>query len=94
MKVKYSHSEGVFPFAKRDYVTIVVRYSYVADTEEELCYHGTVIEVEEDGFWCVLDGDKDQEEYFSFLDVENVITGDKIPFLDGTTKRLARDYRE
>ncbi|MFA1782352.1 hypothetical protein ACDX77_18945 [Bacillus velezensis] len=87
MKVKYSHSEGNFPFAKGDYVTVVVRYLYVKDLEDELHYHGTVTEIEEDGFWCVLD-DKIKEEYFSFLDIENVIDGDRIPLFGGTTKRI------
>ncbi len=87
MKVKYSHSEGCFPFAKGDYVTVVVRYLYVKGLEDELYYHGTLTEIEEDGFWCVLD-DKTREEYFSFLDVENVIDGDRIPFFAGTTKRI------
>ena len=49
-------------------------------------------EVEVLGVWYVLDGEKDQEQYFSFLDIEGILTGDRIPFLDGTTKRLPRDY--
>lgn len=93
MKVKYSHEEGVFSFVEKDYVTIVVRYIYVADTEDELYYHGTITRVEEEGFWCVLDDNEEQEEYFSFLDVEGVIPGDRIPFLEGTTKRLPRVNR-
>ncbi|ASS60612.1 hypothetical protein CHN56_00067 [Bacillus velezensis] len=88
MKVKYSHSEGNFAFAKGDYVTVVVRYLYVKSLEDELYYHGTVTEIDEQGFRCVLDDDKTKEEYFSFLDVENVIDGDRIPFFAGTTKRI------
>ncbi|HER2162549.1 TPA: hypothetical protein VJS59_001647 [Streptococcus pyogenes] len=88
LKVKYSHAEGYFPFAEGDYVTIVVRYLYIKDLEDELYYHGTLTNVEEQGFWCVLDDDKTKEEYFSFLDVENVIDGDRIPFFAGTTKRI------
>lgn len=87
MKVKYSHGEGYFPFVKGDYVTVVVRYLHTKDLEDELYYHGTVTEIDEQGFWCVLD-DKTKEEYFSFLDVENVIDGDRIPFFAGTTKRI------
>lgn len=92
MKVKYSHGEGNFAFSENDYVTVVVRYWYVEEIEEELYYHGTITSIEDEGFWCVLDGEKNQEEYFSFLDIEGVLTGDRIPFLDGTTKRLPRDY--
>lgn len=91
MEVKYIHDKGTFPFTEGDYVTIVVGYLYV-EIEDELFYHGHVTKVEEDGFWCVLDDNKVQEEYFSFLDIEDVIPGDKIPFLGGTTKRLKRDY--
>ncbi|HER2169559.1 TPA: hypothetical protein VJS58_001852 [Streptococcus pyogenes] len=69
-------------------MTIVVRYLYIKDLEDELYYHGTLTNVEEQGFWCVLDDDKTKEEYFSFLDVENVIDGDRIPFFAGTTKRI------
>lgn len=90
MKVKYSHEEGLFPFVEDDYVTIVVRYLYAKDTDEELYYHGTVTSVDKDGFWCVLDDNKEQKEYFSFLDVESVIDGERRPFFAGTVKRIKR----
>ncbi len=91
-KVKYSHEEGNFAFGEKDYVTIVVRYWYTKELEDEVYYHGIITSVEDEGFWCVLDGEKDQKEYFSFLDIEGVLTGDRIPFLDGTAERLPRDY--
>ena len=87
MKVKYRHEEGQFPFKEGDDITVVVHYLYVKDTEDELYYHGKLTKIEEEGFWCVLEDDETKEEYFSFLDVENVIWGDRIPFLGGTTKR-------
>lgn len=88
MKVKYSHGEDFFRFSEGDYVTIVVKYLYVKEIEDELYYHGTVDAVEPEGFWCVLDDEKEQTEYFSFADIEDVIPGDRIPFLGGTSKRL------
>lgn len=87
MKVKYSHAEGVFSFIEGDKITIVVHFLYVNDTDEDLYHHGTLTKVEKDGFWCVLEDDKTKEEYFSFADVENVVSGDRIPFLSGTTRR-------
>lgn len=88
MNVKYSHGEGDFPFAKGDYVTVVVRYLHTKDLDDELYHHGTVTEIDKQGFRCVLDDDKTKEEYFSFHDIENVIDGDRIPFFAGTTKRI------
>lgn len=89
MQVKYSHGEGTFPFVAEQRVTIVVRYLYTNDPDEELYYHGVLTKVEADGFWCVLEGEQ-QEEYFSFADVESVIDGNRIPFLGGTAERLPR----
>ncbi len=91
MKVKYSHSEGEFLFEEGDAITIVVYFLYVKNTDDDLYYHGTLTRVVEDGFWCVLDSDKTREEYFSFVDVESVISGDRIPFLSGTTKRPSKE---
>ena len=92
MKVKYSHTEGVFPFVEDDYVTIVVHYLYVNDSDEDLYYQGIITSIEEGGFWCVLDTDKTKEEHFSFSEIESVIPGDRRPFLNGTTGRIAKDY--
>lgn len=78
MKVRYSHGEDDFSFVEDDYVTVVVRYLYVEDRDQELYYQGTIARVDEDGFWCVLDNE--QEEYFTFLDIEDVLPGDMIPF--------------
>lgn len=80
MKVRYSHGEGDFSFVEKDYVTVVVRYLYIEDPDQELYYQGTITKVEEDGFWCILDNEQEQEEYFSFLDIEDVWPGDMIPF--------------
>lgn len=79
MKVRYSHEEGEFSFVEDDYVTVVVRYLYVEDRDQELYYQGTIARVDEDGFWCILDNEQEQEEYFSFLDIEDVWPGDMIP---------------
>ena len=79
MKVRYSHEEGEFSFVEDDYVTVVVRYLYVEDQDQELYYQGTIARVDEDGFWCNLDNEQQQEEYFSFLDIEDVLPGDMIP---------------
>ncbi|MED1042504.1 hypothetical protein P4T62_28645 [Bacillus mycoides] len=74
-KVRYSHEEGQFNFKEDDYVT------------DELYYHGTLKEIDSEGFWAILDNDKSKEEYFAFTDLENIIQGHLIPFLGGYTRR-------
>ncbi|BAR87919.1 uncharacterized protein KNN_07186 (plasmid) [Bacillus thuringiensis serovar tolworthi] len=86
MKIQYSHDEGEFKFVKGDYVTIIVRYLYVYDVEDELYYHATLEDIDDKGFWCVIDNEK-QKEYFYFKEIENVIPGHLIPFLGGFTRR-------
>lgn len=87
MKVRYSHEEGQFPFVLGDYVTIIVRYLYAENTEEELYYHGTITQIHAEGLHAVLDDDKSKEQYFAFADIEKVIQGHLIPFLGGYTRR-------
>lgn len=90
MKVRFKdHMMYNFDFKEGDYVTVVVNYLTVKELASKY-YHGTLTQIEEDnsGFWCVLDDDKTKEEFFSFADLENVIPGDRIPFLGGTSKRI------
>lgn len=90
MNVQYSHDTGTFNYKQKDHITIVVRYLYVADVEDELYYHATLKDIEDEGFWCVIDNGK-QEEYFSFNEIENVIPGHLRPFLGGFTRRIDID---
>lgn len=87
MQVQYSHEKGKFQFVLDDYVTIIVRYLYAEDTEEELYYHGTITQIHAEGLHAVLDDDKSKEQYFAFADIEKVIQGHLIPFLGGYTRR-------
>lgn len=99
MKVNYKPETllpHTFNFKEGDYVTIIVRYWTVKNEEEDLYYHGTITEIDEEreGFWAVLDDDKEREEFFAFPDLEGVIEGERIPFLGGTTKRSKNDLEK
>ncbi|MGD6879924.1 hypothetical protein [Bacillus infantis] len=102
MKVNYKpgsiySNPADFPFKEDDYVTIVVRFWVKkAEDESSLYYHGVITEFDEeqDGFWAVLDDDPEREEFFHFGDLEAVISGERIPSLAGTKKRLASDYQD
>ncbi|MGM9988858.1 MAG: hypothetical protein ACI35O_16750 [Bacillaceae bacterium] len=85
-----------FDYAEGDYVTIIVHFWTVKHEEETLYYHGTITGIDEDreGFWAVLDDDKEREEFFAFPDLEGVIDGERIPFLAGTTKRSKSDLEK
>lgn len=98
LKVNYKEGtllSNTFEFLEGDYVTIIVHYWTVKHEEETLYYHGTITEIDEDreGFWAVLD-DEEREEFFSFVDLEGVIPGERIPFLSGTTKRSRSDLEK
>ncbi|HAJ3957197.1 hypothetical protein WD019_19030 [Fictibacillus sp. Mic-4] len=85
MKVSFKDNvQRDFPYKKGDYVTVVVRWLYENEKGADLYYHGTITDIDNNGFWCVLDDNKTQEEYFSFSEIENVIDGDRIP---GSSKR-------
>ncbi|MDX1805920.1 MAG: hypothetical protein R3267_02685 [Paenisporosarcina sp.] len=94
MKVKYKDGSllGVtdFSFREDDYVTIVVRYWVKKDDEDDIYYHGFITELNEEreGFWVRLDDAPDKEEFFTFTEIETVLPGDRIPFLEGTTTRI------
>ncbi|MDG0913405.1 hypothetical protein P6U20_29485, partial [Bacillus paranthracis] len=82
-----SHEKGKYQCVLDDYVTIIVRYLYAEDTEEELYYHETITQKHAEGLHAVLDDDKSKEQYFAFADIEKVIQGHLIPFLGGYTRR-------
>jgi hypothetical protein len=99
MKVNYMPGTLLpndFNYNEGDYVTIIVRFWTVKHEEDTLYYHGTITEIDEEreGFWTVLDGDKEREEFFAFPDLEGVIDGERIPFLTGTTRRSKSDLEK
>lgn len=90
MKVKYkagSIHSGVFEYTAGDRITIVESYWTSGEEEEDRVYFGTLARIGAEGIWAVLEGEPEQEKYFSFSEIEAVLDGDRIPFLGGTSKR-------